>query len=102
MAINDIRKQIEAKKAEIDKLQEEVIRLETLAPDKRLAEMLHAIQCRSNHTDGCGWLYEKDRINMWDGTNFAHKQYLDKARRILKAYPTMCIEDIITFIEVVK
>lgn len=27
--------------------------------EQKLATVLHALRCRWNHTDGCGWYYDK-------------------------------------------
>jgi hypothetical protein len=45
---------------------------------QKIAEWLHKEFCCWNHTDGCSWLYEEDDWNGW-----AHKKYLEKARRLL-------------------
>ena len=57
-----------------------------LPKDKKLAIHLHNILCKSNHTDQCSWYYEKmegDPLEHdWD--RYAHKEYLQKAREVLK------------------
>lgn len=43
-----------------------------------LAILIHDSTCKSNHTDACGWLYEKNGDNHdWLGSS--HRMYLDKA-----------------------
>ncbi len=48
-----------------------------------LADLLHELMCRHNHTDGCGWYYEiQDGHHNWTGSE--HKRYLDRAIRMTK------------------
>jgi hypothetical protein len=66
--------------------------------DIRLAELIHSKMCTWNHTDGCGWHYEKweDAITQ---PHSARKRYLDKARAVLQSFS---VEDAIKFMEILK
>ena len=57
-----------------------------LPKDKKLAIHLHSILCKANHTDCCEWYYEKMEGNPLehDWNRYAHKEYLQKAREVLK------------------
>ena len=68
--------------------------------DTELAEALHDMLCRWNHTDGCGWFYETDEKTKWSG--YAHKAYLDKARKLMNQLPDMDPDDIIKVANTVK
>lgn len=54
-----------------------------------IAEFIHSIQCTWNHTDGCGWYYEKDYnkddvAKMW--AQPTHMSYMRKAKNLM-AFP---------------
>jgi len=54
---------------------ERVEREKRLEPLKALAIRAHDTLCRWNHTDGCGWGYEKrDSVHDWNG--WAHARWL--------------------------
>ena len=48
--------------------------------------LLHSILYKSNHTDCCEWYYEKMKGDPlehdWNG--YVHKEYIQKAREVLK------------------
>lgn len=71
-----------------------------------VAEALHKVQCRWNHTDGCSWFYEYKRfvgrsrfaeiqdkvtqpvldkdgntVTNWNGS--AHREYFNKAKKVI-------------------
>jgi hypothetical protein len=73
-----IQAEIDAKTRELEAVRAEAAKRAVMPEDQRLAVELHAFLCHSNHTDGCGWGWEKD----WTG--YAHKRYLEKARNVLK------------------
>lgn len=54
-----------------------------LIPLRNLTEKFHDLACTYNHTDGCGWQYEK---NNWDGTQ--HRRWLEHVDKMVneKAY----------------
>lgn len=102
MSESSIDRKIIELQAQIDKLAAEKKRLQTLAPDKRLAEALHSLQCNWNHTDGCGWFYETDWKDIWTNKNSSHAHYLEKARKVMNALPDMNVEDIIRIAQILK
>ena len=55
-------------------------RYENLTPEQRFATVLHDTLCVHNHTDGCGWEWEK-----WDNVKNTHakKRYLEMAHNLL-------------------
>ena len=46
-------------------------------PDVGLAELIHDITCRENHTDGCGWHYES-----WERPGTVRLEYLVRANEV--------------------
>lgn len=77
-----IEKQIAKQTKELADLQAQLEVEIAKAPDKALAESLHEMTCRLNHTDGCGWFYEfKNKEADWEG--YSHKEYLAKARKLI-------------------
>lgn len=73
--IANLQRKLDATKAEKAKAEKQPI-------DQRVAEVLHKIQCRWNHTDGCSWEYET-----WYGAtpagNSTRSRYLKKAQKLL-------------------
>lgn len=68
-------------RAKIDaQIKAEQERTKDFSPTERLADMLHETLCRHNHTDGCGWGYEKD-WKTWD-----HLRYLNIASAIVLSW----------------
>ena len=55
-----------------------------------LADDLHNADCRSNHTDMCGYFYE-DGPNKWD--KYTHKRYLEKAQLMARLLPDIALYD---------
>ncbi len=82
-----VEQQVEAAQAAVRSAQADLdaalARSQALAdPVHRLADTIHAQTCRLNHTDDCGWLYEKDSgVDDWSGRD--HARYLNKARKVL-------------------
>ncbi len=74
-------KEIEELETKLKILKEEKKNFDLMQPNFKLAELIHSKMCRSNHTDGCGWYYEK-----WDGfgNNSTRLSYLKKANDILE------------------
>lgn len=83
----DIAKKIDSYRKEIEKLEAEQDRLDSLPADKRLAEQLHSAFCTWNHTDGCGWQYES-----WANPGRARTQWLKRAHAAMEEGITL--EDI--------
>ena len=80
---DDIEDEIEGHEAEIVKLKAQLVELDTMNPDQRLAERLHDTLCHWNHTDGCGWFYETDQPNLSKWTMRNHSEYLGHARKLM-------------------
>lgn len=55
----------------------------------QIAEILHARQCHSNHTDACGWHYES-----WNNPGHARTRWLKKAEKTIEEYPDITIEEV--------
>lgn len=71
--------QIDADIAKLKAERESVIIAAKAPLNQRIAILLHDTQCRHNHTDACGWHYEKDRgdVHVWTGNS--HSNWLAKA-----------------------
>jgi hypothetical protein len=90
MGLQELDQQIQHSEAHLTRLREQ--REQLLAEQNdlyELAEFLHTVECKQNHTDGCGWGYEykysgPDRtggtVPDWDG--WAHKRYLARAHKV--------------------
>jgi len=79
--ISDLEKELNSLKEQKEK-EEKAIKLSKLSSNTiELAELIHEKLCHWNHTDGCGWYYEK-----WDDLNlgYSKKEYYKKAEAILK------------------
>ena len=87
-------------KSERERVKEQYRSLtETEAHD--IARLLHKKLCHYNHTDQCGWYYS----TLYDGladdwTSYSHKEYLEKANRLIEAGFTL--EDVKKFLECIK
>ena len=87
-------------KSERERVKEQYRSLtETEAHD--IARLLHKKLCHYNHTDQCGWYYS----TLYDGladdwTSYSHKEYLEKANRLIEAGFTL--EDVKKFLEFIK
>lgn len=90
--LRDLREKKEAAEAdEIAKRQE---------PLRALAERAHDLCCTYNHTDGCGWGYEKDS---WSGSS--HKRWLNKMENLFSdkgTYNTPAAEQIAKILDLVE
>jgi len=51
-------------------------------PHIKLATFLHDNLCRWNHTDGCGWGYEK-----WEDPGYAKTKYIKRAKALAALHP---------------
>ena len=76
---DELNEKIEKLETERTKVEEKLRDFEALPENKKLAEMLHAKLCHSNHTDGCGWFY-----GGWNNMRSSHTAYLEKAERLIK------------------
>jgi heterodisulfide reductase subunit B len=77
-----IEKQIKTLEEELEKLKLLKKKLDTEEPEKKLARAYHSKECHWNHTDGCSYYYEEDS-NKTDWEGFAHKEYLEKSKKLL-------------------
>ena len=99
------RAQIAEKQARLNEelaaLEAEEQRLLSLSDDARLAEELHSMQCRWNHTDGCSWYYEVSKgVVNWEG--WAHAEYLKKARKVMQVLPDLSVDEILRVASAIK
>lgn len=58
-----------------------------------LAELMHKKSCRYNHTDGCGWFYDRG-----DWTEYSRGEYLGKAKALLSVVDAEKAKAVITAI----
>ena len=72
----------------IDRLKRELADAETTlkeelskTPEVRLADLIHKITCKGNHTDYCGWEYENNNDYTKHGTT--RNTYYKMAQKIL-------------------
>jgi hypothetical protein len=66
---------------ELAQAKKEQVEFNALTEEQRLAEIIHSKMCHWNHTDGCGWFYDKWSDNRHNGYRV---EYLNKAIAILK------------------
>ncbi len=66
-------------KAELAKLEKEDADYAAMSEDKKIADALHSKFCHHNHTDACGWFYDKG-----DWTEYSRKEYIDKAHTLMR------------------
>lgn len=79
-----MRAEIATAKAELQRKEKELAARAGLTEDQRLAEELHAMLCRWDHTEGCSWFYEVSGAQKgWDG-GYSHVEYLKRAQKVLK------------------
>ena len=92
--IEQLEKEFNRKKAELE--QESIKSKEHAIPEKEreAATILHDCLCHHNHTDGCGWYYDKGN---WK--EYSRQEYLKKARKLLTEFN---IEEIHKFINPLK
>jgi hypothetical protein len=100
----DRQKKIAELRAEIAKLEAEEKRLAELPEDRRLAEAMHSMLCRTNHTDGCSWEYEHDLRSTWPDmwTGQTHLHWLGRAHEVMTALPGKDIDDIIEITRIIR
>lgn len=79
--------QLRAEAAEFEakakKLREEAFDADKRQPLFKLADVLHDVLCQANHTDGCGWHYEKEDAYLKEGTT--RNRYYKKAKVFMNA-----------------
>lgn len=85
--MNELDKKIQNAKDELAKLEGVKAEINSLRNDKRLAIRLHACLCHYNHTDACGWHYEKDTDpKAW--LSNPRSDYLRRAQSLIARYGT--------------
>ena len=95
-----IEEQIDQLQAQIANLQKQR-ELANIAADpiKYIADMLHGMECKWNHTDGCGWFYEKDES--YYKHNSTKGRYYQQAKKLVAGLERLdCDTD--TIIEILK
>lgn len=98
----EINKIIEEKQKEIEALKKEAEQAKTIQPKYILADKLHGCLCHHNHTDGCGWFYEKSWDDPWGREYSAHNTYLEKAEAVIKAAGTDDIDYIMGIVRAIN
>jgi hypothetical protein len=84
---DDLEIQIKVAK-KVDKLYHE-------NPLYMLANILHDMDCRHNHTDGCGWFYfDWEKLHPDGGLEYSRKEYLKKAKLYASMNFEVTVEDI--------
>lgn len=81
MTTKTLQNRIDTLKAEIVKAERELAIEMAKSPPIRLADLLHKMTCNGNHTDGCGWEYEKESDYTRSGST--RHQYYKWATKIL-------------------
>ena len=65
-------------------------------PIYMLANVLHKIDCRLNHTDGCGWFYFKwDEPTPQGKLEYSRQEYLRKANQYAAINIGLTTEDLV-------
>lgn len=86
----DNRDKIKKLELEIERLKKQQEEYDKKPDDIKLAETIHANQCRHNHVDQCSWDYET-----WDKIGRVRQNYLDKSRKLLEKYNPKTVNNII-------
>lgn len=79
----DNSEEIKELKDKIEKLEVEQNTFDNFSDEIKIAEFMHDKTCRFNHTDGCGWYYEK-WATIVENDNSARGRYLKQAIDMLK------------------
>lgn len=98
----EINKIIEEKQKEIEKLRQEAKQVKTMKPKYVLAEKLHECLCHHNHTDACGWFYEKNWDDPWNSEYSAHSRYLEKAENVIAVVGTDDVDYIMNIVRAIS
>lgn len=79
-----MRAEIATAKEELKRKEDELAARASLTEEERLAEELHAMLCRWDHTEGCSWYYEVSGSGKgWD-SGYTHGEYLKRAQSVLE------------------
>ncbi len=85
------RADLEAELADLDEAEQV---LASMTPEQKMAQSLHEVWCRHNHTDGCGWMYEMNKHgDDWNGS--AHRSWLSKSAKICARFPEATVQEIL-------
>lgn len=95
---SDVVTEISRLEKEIERLKKQKQEFESLAPDIQLAQILHTLLCKSDHTDHCGWQYESN--DKYFSPNTAKNAWLTKARNLLDYRYTS--DEIIEFLKTLQ
>jgi len=84
-SLEDIDKEtlkLEKALEEIKQVKKKTLEQLASSPYIKIADNLHTILCKWNHTDGCGWYYEESNgVDDWKGQT--HSRYLEKAQKLV-------------------
>lgn len=89
----------------VGRLKDELARAEaalkaTLNPESiAIAELLHAVLCKYNHTDQCAWFYETDATPEDRWMKPAHAAFLRKANDLTKTLSGVDVATIIIVLD---
>jgi hypothetical protein len=80
--LKSLELQLEELQKRIQKEKDKALLSAHIDPEhKEVAEAVHKKMCHHNHTDGCGWYYDRG-----DWSNEDRKVYLQKATVLLKNF----------------
>ncbi len=100
-SVREAQRKVEQAQRALREALAEKTRVESLTPERALAEHLHEAMCRWNHTDGCSWLYETSRGNVnWSG--YAHNEWLGKAKEVMALLPDVPPEQVLKVAQALK
>ena len=88
--ITNHEKKIKALQDELDKTIKEKGEFDLLTPDEKVAEVLHSVLCKMNHTDQCSWDYES-----WKSPGSKRQYFLTKSKKLLSNLKSISTEDVI-------
>lgn len=79
--MSHLARDLEEAERRLEELRQRQAEFVALQPAQQLATILHKGMCHRNHTDECGWEYDRWSI---DGRDTGiRKEYLEKAERVL-------------------
>ena len=75
-AIERLENQLEAVRAQ------KKATLTSMSREQLLADILHSLFCKWDHTEGCAWFYEMPK-GQHDWSGHAHSRYLNTAHKVV-------------------
>jgi hypothetical protein len=84
MDISKLNEEIDAAEQKLNELKGQRQQVESMDPACYLATVLHERLCTWNHTDGCSWYYAVSKDGKHDWSEYAHSEYLARAKRALQ------------------